>query len=192
MKPIPADLSDKLMAAASAAATGPGLSMSMDDLAKASGVPRATLYYYFSGKDDLVSYYVGTMMRRMRGAVAEGLAHEGTPTEQIETIVRAVLRTFAAYPRMCVEMADAINDMQDHAQVMADMQVGLIIPTVGIIEAGNRSGEFDVPDPTLAVVALTGALHQVANMDILTIGTLDAEARADQMVPMLLKALRPG
>lgn len=192
MKPIPADLSDKLMAAASAAATGPGLSMSMDDLAKASGVPRATLYYYFSGKDDLVSYYVGTMMRRMRGAVAEGLAHEGTPTEKIETIVRAVLRTFEAYPRMCVEMADAINDLDDHAQVMADMQVGLIIPTVGIIEAGNRSGEFDVPDPTLAVVALTGALHQVANMDILTIGTLDAEARADQMVPMLLKALRPG
>jgi TetR/AcrR family transcriptional regulator len=192
MKPIPADLSDKLMAAASTAATGPGLSMSMDDLAKASGVPRATLYYYFSGKDDLVSYYVGTMMRRMRGAVAEGLAHEGTPTEQIETIVRAVLRTFADYPRMCVEMADAINDLDDHAQVMADMQVGLIIPTVGIIEAGNRSGEFDVSDPTLAVVALTGALHQVANMDILTTGTLDAEARADQMVPMLLKALRPG
>lgn len=191
MKPIPADLSEKLMAAASVAATGPGLSMSMDNLAKASGVPRATLYYYFSGKDDLVSFYVGTMMRRMRGAIAEGLAHDGTPTERIETIVRAVLRTFAEYPRMCLEMADAINDLDDHAQVMADMQVGLILPTVGIIEAGNRSGEFEVDDPTLAVVALTGALHQVANLDILTTGGLDAERRADQMVPMLLKALRP-
>jgi AcrR family transcriptional regulator len=191
MKPVPAELSDKLMTAASVAATGPGLSMSMDDLAKATGVPRATLYYYFGGKDDLISFYVGTMMRRMRGAVAEGLAHDGTPTEQIETIVRAVLRTFAEYPRMCVEMADAINDLDDHAQVMADMQVGLIIPTVSIIEAGNRSGEFDVPDPTLAVVALTGALHQVANMDILTTGRLDAEARADAMVPMLLRALQP-
>ncbi len=191
MKPVPAELSDKLMTAASVAATGPGLSMSMDDLAKASGVPRATLYYYFGGKDDLVSFYVGTMMRRMRGAVAEGLAHEGTPTEQIETIVRAVLRTFAEFPRMCVEMADAINDLDDHAQVMADMQVGLILPTVSIIDAGNRSGEFDVDDPTLAVVALTGALHQVANMDILTTGRLDAAARADAMLPMLLRALQP-
>ena len=191
MKPVPAELSTKLLDAVHTASSGPGLSMSMDSLAKASGVPRATLYYYFSGKDDLVSFYVGTMMRVMRGAIAEGLAHEGTPTEQIETIVRAVLRTFAEYPRMCVEMADAINDLQDHAQVMADMQVGLIIPTVGIIEAGNRSGEFDVSDPTLAVVALTGALHQVANMDILTTGRLDADARADVMVPMLLRALQP-
>ena len=191
MKPVPAELSDKLMAAASEAATGAGLSMSVDDLAKASGVPRATLYYYFSGKDDLVSFYVGTMLRRMRGAVAEGLAHDGTPTEKIEIIVRAVMRTFAEYPRMCVEMADAMCDMEDHAQVMADMQVGLILPTVGIIDAGNRSGEFDVADPNLAVVALTGALHNVATMDILTTGSLDAEVRADAMVPMLLRALQP-
>jgi len=191
MKPIPAELGDKLLDAAAVAATGPGLSMSMDDLAKASGVPRATLYYYFGGKDDLIGFYVGTMMRRMRGAVAEGLSHDGTSTEKIETIVRAVLRTFAEYPRMCVEMADAVNRLDDHAQVMADMQVGLILPTVSIIEAGNRSGEFAVDDPTLAVIALTGALHQVANMDILTTGSLDAERRADQMVPMLLKAIQP-
>ena len=191
MKPVPAELSNKLLDAVQTAADGPGLSMSMDSLAKASGVPRATLYYYFSGKDDLVSFYVGTMMRVMRGAIAEGLAHEGTPTQKIETIVRAVLRTFAEYPRMCVEMADAVNDLEDHAQVLADMQVGLIIPTVGIIEAGIRSGEFEVEDPQLAVVAMTGALHQVANLDILTTGTLDAERRADQMVPMLLKAIQP-
>jgi len=191
MKPVPAELSDKLMAAASEAATGAGLSMSVDDLAKASGVPRATLYYYFSGKDDLVSFYVGTMLRRMRGAVAEGLGHDGTPTEKIEIIVRAVMRTFAEYPRMCVEMADAMCDMEDHAQVMADMQVGLILPAVGIIDAGNRSGEFDVADPNLAVVALTGALHNVATMDILTTGSLDAEVRADAMAPMLLRALQP-
>ena len=50
------------------------------------------------------------------------------------------------------------------------------------------SGEFDVPDLTLA--AITGALHQVANMDILTTGRLDAEARAEAMVPMLLRALQ--
>ena len=64
MRPVPAELSDKLMSAASSAATGPGLSMSMDDLARESGVPRATLYYYFGGREDLVSFYVGVMIRR--------------------------------------------------------------------------------------------------------------------------------
>jgi AcrR family transcriptional regulator len=189
MKPVPNELTDKLMGAAASAATGPGLNMSMDDLAKASGVPRATLYYYFSGKDDLVGFYVGVMMRRMRDAVAEGLAHEGSPTEQIETLIRAIMRTFETHPRMCVEMSDAIGDMVDYSVVMADMQVGLIAPAVSILEAGVASGEFDVPDPVTTVVAMTGGLHMVATMDILTSGELDAEARSDVMVPLFLRAI---
>jgi hypothetical protein len=88
-------------------------------------------------------------------------------------------------------MSDAVGDMTDHAQVMADMQIGLINPAVRIIDAGNRSGEFDVPDPQLAIVALMGALHNVATMDILTTGRVDGDARADAMVPLLLRALQP-
>jgi TetR/AcrR family transcriptional regulator len=189
MKPVPVELTDKLMGAAASAATGPGLNMSMDDLAKASGVPRATLYYYFSGKDDLIGFYVSVMMRRMRAAVSEGLAHDGTPTEQIETLVRAIMRTFETHPRMCVEMSDAIGNMVDYSVVMADMQTGVIMPAVTILEAGVASGEFDVPDPVTTVLAMTGGLHMVATMDIVSTGSLDAEARSDVMVPLLLKAI---
>lgn len=189
MKPVPAELTDKLMGAAEFAASGPGLNMSMDDLAKASGVPRATLYYYFSGKDDLVGFYVGVMMRRMREAVAEGLSHPGTPTEQMETLVRAIMRTFEEYPRMCVELAEAVGNIVDYSQVFAEMQTGVIAPAVSILAAGNASGEFDVPDPATTVVAITGALHMVATTDIVTTGRLDADARSDVLVPMMLKAI---
>ena len=189
MKPVPAELTDKLMGAAEFAASGPGLNMSMDDLAKASGVPRATLYYYFSGKDDLVGFYVGVMMRRMHEAVAEGLSHPGTPTEQVDTLIRAILRTFEEYPRMCVEMAEAVGNIVDHSQVFAEMQTGIIMPAVSILVAGNASGEFDVADPVTTVVAMTGGLHMVATTDIVTTGRFDADARADALVPMMLKAI---
>ena len=170
MKPVPAELTGKLMDAAEFAATGPGLDMSMDDLAKASGVPRATLYYYFSGKDDLVGFYVGVMLRRMREAVAEGLAHPGSPSEQIETLVRSVMRTFAEFPRMCVQMAEAVGNIADYSQVFTEMQLGVIAPAVGIIEAGSASGELDVADPATTVVAMMGGLHMVATMDIVMHG----------------------
>ncbi len=189
MKPVPNELEGKLMEAAESAATGPGLNMSMDDLAKASGVPRATLYYYFSGKNDLVGFYVGVMMRRMREAVAVGVAHDGTAGEQIEAVVRAVMRTFAEYPRMCVEMAEAVGNMVDYSQVFAEMQTGFVAPAVGIIEKGRASGEFDVLDPVTTVMALMGGLHMVATMDIVTTGRLDPEAKADLMMPMVRKAL---
>lgn len=190
MKPVPAELTVKLMDAAEVAATGPGLNMSMDDLARASGVPRATLYYYFSGKDDIVGFYVGVMIRRMREAVAEGLAHDGTPTERFEAIVRAVMRTFAEYPRMCVEMSEAVGKMVDYSQVFAEMQTGIVLPAVSVLEAGIRGGEFDVADPATTVISMMGGMHMVATMQIVTTGRFDAEATADLMLPMMLKAIR--
>jgi len=189
MKPVPIELTDKLVDAAGIAATGPGLSMSMDDLAKASGVPRATLYYYFSGKNDLLTFYVGVMIKRMRDAVAQGLEHEGTPPERIETLVRAVMQTFQAYPRMCVEMSDAIGDIVDYNEVMVLMQSGIIAPAVAILEDGSASGDFDVADPPTTVLAIMGGMHMVATMDIVATGELDAEARSDVLVPMLLRAI---
>ena len=189
MKPVPAELTGKLMDAAELAATGPGLNMSMDDLAKASGVPRATLYYYFSGKDDLIGFYVGVMIRRMREAVAEGLAHQGTPSEQMEALMRAIMRTFAEYPRMCVEMAEAVGNIVDYSQVFAEMQTGVIAPAMGVIMAGIASGEFEVADPATAIVAMTGGMHMVATTDIVTTGKLDPDARSDLLVPMMLKAI---
>jgi len=189
MKPVPIELSDKLVDAAGIAATGPGLSMSMDDLAKASGVPRATLYYYFSGRSDLLTFYVGVMIKRMRDAVAKGLEHEGTPPERMETLVRAVMRTFEEYPRMCVEMSDAIGDIVDYNEVMVHMQSGIVVPAVAILEDGRTSGDFDVADPQTTVLAIMGGMHMVATMDIVATGELDAEARSDVLVPMLLKAI---
>ena len=189
MKPVPTELTDKLVSASGIAATGPGLSMSMDDLAKASGVPRATLYYYFSGRSDLLTFYVGVMIKRMRDAVAKGLEHEGTPPERMETLVRAVMRTFEEYPRMCVEMSVAIKFLQNYGPVMMEMERGVLRPMVEIIDEGNASGEFDVKDPIVVANAMTGGMHMVATMDIVSTGKLDAEARSDVLIPQMMGGL---
>ena len=36
---------------------------------------------------------------------------------------------------------------------------------------------------------MTGGLHMVATTDIVTTGRFDADARADALVPMMLKAI---
>jgi TetR/AcrR family transcriptional regulator len=189
MKPVPVELTDKLVDAAGIAATGPGLAMSMDDLAKASGVPRATLYYYFGGKNDLLTFYVGVMIKRMRDAVADGLGHDGTPPERIEAVIGAVMRTFALYPRMCVEMSSAMGDLIDYNEVMIHMQTGIIAPTIAVLEEGVESGDFDIDDPQVAVLSMLGAMHMVATMDIVGSGELDAAARSKSISMMTLKAI---
>ena len=90
---------------------------------------------------------------------------------------------------MCVEMSDAIGDIVDYNEVMVHMQSGIVVPAVAILEDGRTSGDFDVADPQTTVLAIMGGMHMVATMDIVATGELDAEARSDVLVPMLLKAI---
>ena len=189
MKPLPAELTTKLMNAADSASAGHGIDMSIDDLARSADVPRATLYYYFSGKEDLVQFYVGEMMRRGNEAVASALAAGGTPSERLVSVMRSMLENFAAYPRICVEMSASIKFLQNYGPVMAEIERGTVAPMMAVMGEGNESGEFDVPDPMSAAIAIMGGLHMVATMDIVRNGKLDADARAATLIPQFMRGL---
>ena len=77
MKHPPEDLASKLIAA-SDQFVGTGLDVSIDDVALAAGVPRATLYYYFSGRDDLVSFYLLHKLNSVGDDIAKAAAGEGS------------------------------------------------------------------------------------------------------------------
>jgi TetR/AcrR family transcriptional regulator len=189
MKPVPTELTGKLMGALEVQTNGHGIDMSIDDLAKSSGVPRATLYYYFAGKEDLVQFYVGEMVRRSAETVAVAAAGKGTCSERLEDVLRSMMQTFAEYPRMCVEMSVAIKFLQNYGPVMMEMERGVLAPMVAIIEEGNASGDFDVSDPAVVANAMTGGMHMVATMDIVMNGKLDAQARSDVLIPQMLRGL---
>ena len=189
MKPLPTELSTKLMDAADTASTGHGIDMSIDDLAKSAEVPRATLYYYFSGKEDLVQFYVGEMMRRGNEVVAGALSGGGSPGERLAGVMRAMLENFADYPRICVEMSASIKFLQDYGPVMAEIERGTVVPIVAVMSEGNDSGEFDIADPRAAAISIMGGLHMVATMDIVSTGRLDAAARAEVLIPQMMHGM---
>jgi len=189
MKAVPAELTTKLMDGLEAQTNGHGIDMSIDDLAKSSGVPRATLYYYFAGKEDLVQFYVGEMVRRANESVAASIENGGTPTVRLEAVLRSMMRTYADFPRMCVEMSVAIKFLQDYGPVMLEMERGVLAPMVALLEEGTASGEFDVSDPMAMAIAMTGGMHMLATMDIVRDGKLDADARSDVLIPQMLRGL---
>jgi TetR/AcrR family transcriptional regulator len=189
MKPLPTELSTKLMDAADTASTGHGIDMSIDDLAKSAEVPRATLYYYFSGKEDLVQFYVGEMMRRGNEVVAGALSEGGSPSERLAGVMRAMLENFADYPRICVEMSASIKFLQNYGPVMAEIERGTVAPIVAVMSEGNDSGEFDIADPMAAAISIMGGLHMIATMDIVRTGRLDAPARAEVLIPQMMHGM---
>src|SRR5579862_6259573 len=68
-----------------------GSDVRVDELAELSGVPRATIYYYFSGKDDVMAFLLAQHVERASVIVASAATGPGSPTERLERVIRAML-----------------------------------------------------------------------------------------------------
>ena len=192
MKRPPDNLAQKLLDATDRLPTGGGFNISIDEMAKLVDVPRATLYYYFSGKDDLVEFYMNDKLERTAAAISKAAAGEGTPSERLEAILVAIIDALAAHPRMCVELPAAAKGLESFPSVMANAERYMLAPLREVLIEGNATGEFDVADVGVAAVGLTGALMNVGMMQIITTGRYDAAGTIEALVPNLMRGIQAG
>lgn len=191
MKRLPEDLAAKLLDVSDELPKGRGFDITIDEMAKLAGIPRATLYYYFSGRADLVQFYLNDKLERTAQAIEKAAAGEGTLVERLESVLTAILHALAAHPRMCVELPAALKAIDEFEGVVANAQRWVLSPLREILIEGRTTGELVVPDVDLAAVSLVGALNMVGMFQIVTTGTFDAETTAQALVPQLMRGLLP-
>jgi AcrR family transcriptional regulator len=189
VKQPPDDLAQKLIEA-SAQFAGTGLDLSVDEVAQAAGVPRATLYYYFSGKEDLVDFYLSYKLDSMSEAMQKAAASEGTVVERLDRCIRSVLHAMAAQPALCTELPEALRRAKDNfSEVALKADVVMRQPIRDLLIEGAANGELNVPDVDLVIDAINGAVGQVALIRLTMAGELDADSVADTLVPLLISGL---
>ncbi len=191
MKKLPEDLANKLLDASHQIPEGSGFDISVDEIARIAEIPRATLYYYLSGKDDLVEFYLNDMMDRTRAAIQKAAASEGTSADRLAQVMTAVIGAFAEYPKMCLELPGAIKSSQEHAALMANMDRSVMAPFREVLIEGRANGELTFTDVDVAADAIMGALHMVSMKALIINGTLNAQETSDMVVPQLVNGLLP-
>ena len=189
MKQPPEDLAQKLIDASSQFG-GTGLDVSMDQVAQAADVPRATLYYYFSGKEDIVDFYLSHKLDSVSVAMEKAAASEGTVIDRIGAVVRAVLHAMAAQPALCTELPEALRRAQaNFSEIAMKAETVMRQPLRTLLIEGDTNGELDVPDIELTIDAIHGALSQVALIRLMQDGELDADSVADSLVPLIISGI---
>jgi TetR/AcrR family transcriptional regulator len=73
----------------------------MEDLAEATGVPKATLCYHFGGKEEILAWLLRSTLAAVGEAVAQAASGPGTARRRLESVVRAQLRVMAERPAAC-------------------------------------------------------------------------------------------
>jgi len=164
-----------------------GSEVKVDELAELSGVPRATIYYYFSGKDDVMSFLLAQKVERASVLVARAAAGAGTPSERLGRVFRVMLHQMAEHPALCTRlmcwMASAAAE-----QLVIEAQGALMAPVRALFAEGQAAGGFPDIDPVDATTAVMGALAMVAMRHTVN-GDFDPDAVADSLVPVLLDGL---
>jgi AcrR family transcriptional regulator len=162
----------------------------MEEIAVAAGVPRATLYYHFKGKDEVLAWLLGSTLEALGGAVGEAVSGRGSARQRLERVIRAQLRVMGERPgacRMLIADLERAGRMPDIARGVA---VAFYLPVVRLLEEGKADGSLrTVRDPQRMASAIFGAVTIPALSSLVMDASFEAEAVARAAIDLILRGL---
>ena len=101
---------EKIAAAASVLFMEKGIAAtSMDDIAKAAGYSKATLYVYFKNKEEITGILVLDSMKKLYGYISSALEQQETPRTKYDLICNGLVRYQEEFPFYFKMVLDKIN-----------------------------------------------------------------------------------
>jgi AcrR family transcriptional regulator len=119
---------------------------SMDDVARAAGITKASIYHHVAGKEALLSRGLSRALDALFAVLEEADASQGTPGERLRFIVRRVAEiTFALQPELSVLFRIRGNSLVEREAIERrrtfDRIVGALV--VAAQESGDLRADLD-------------------------------------------------
>lgn len=152
------------------------LSTSMDDIAKAAGYSKATLYAYFENKEEIVSILVLDSMKKLCSYISVALQHQKSTRAKYDLICQELVKYQKEYPfyfKMTFEKININFENQDYfPEEKETFQIGEEINEmiksllVSGIENGDLRRDIDViPTSFSCWGMLSGLIHFATNKE---------------------------
>jgi AcrR family transcriptional regulator len=152
---------------------------SMERVAMAAGVGRATVYRHFASREHLVRAILDQALQDARDAVVGARPDDGTALEALGRAVGALLKVADRY-RLVRSIAPHDEELRRRAE-----EVGA--PLTAIFERGQREGDFRRDVSARWSAAALGALLQA-----ITVQLINGEVRERDAPTLLVSTLVDG
>ena len=128
----------------------------MDQIASAAGFGKATLYYYFKSKEEVLSAILVDGWQSIWESLEPVIAEEGSPRKTFVNMLIKIAENAQNRPGLFEFLFNVPKAIKLDDQPWKDYQHKLYAIIQGLLEDGVKQGEFPKVDPQLMFKALGG------------------------------------
>jgi AcrR family transcriptional regulator len=162
---------------------------SLDDIARAAGITKASIYYHVRSKEELLARGVGRAFEALYAVLDEPVAKSGSAAERLRHIVRRTIEiTVAMLPEVALLLRVRGNTRAERRIVERRREFDHLIARC--VARAQRAGDLrrDV-DPRLATRLLFGMLNSITEW-YRPEGELDADGIAEAVFKIAFDGLQ--
>lgn len=187
MRAVPSVIAAKLPKAADLIAERGLDQTKIEELAEATGIPKATLYYYFTGKEEILVFLLRDMLAQVADAVSIAVESEGTARDRLSSVVRAQLDQMAEQPSVWRALVADLGRAGRMPEIAEGLVNAYYAPVQRLLEEGAADGSLRaVDDPGATSMAIFGAATVTALHHLMAGEPLDPEELARQVTAFVL------
>lgn len=169
----------------------------IEEIAGVTGIPKATLYYHFEGKEGVLSFIFGVLLNALGVAVQSAVQGPGSAMDRLHRVVQGHLDVFATYPKAARALHFDLGRAARLPEIDDKTRAAYIDAVAGLFQAGAEDGSIGkITNPQIAAIALLAATSTAA----IHVTVMDSEgnggggavrAVAEAISELILDGLRP-
>lgn len=163
----------------------------MEDIVEATGIPRPTLYYHFSSKEEILTWLLERLMRDLSVEIGHILDRDQPARERLHDVVRAYLGLFAEHRQLCTVLLTELGRVSRIPSLADAIWATFHEPVSKLLHAGEADGSLRAVDDEMTASAIFGAVTMVGLHYVVTGQPVDPDALAARLDDLLLLGLAP-
>ncbi|WKG03949.1 TetR/AcrR family transcriptional regulator [Mycolicibacterium sp. HK-90] len=190
---VPPAVAEKLYAATDLIAARGLEKTKIEDIATASGVPKATLYYYFKGKDDILAFLFRDALDALARDVAAAADAPGPGRDRLAAVVQAQVAHTMNRPATAQALVGDLGRAIRLPELASAVQEAFYDPIARVLRAGSEDGSLrSLADPQSAAITVFGAIMMTAVLhNVINSGKTHDEV-AREVMHLMLTGLAPS
>jgi AcrR family transcriptional regulator len=159
MRKLPAKLASQLYGAAELIAERGLDGTKIEDIAEATGIPKATIYYHLDGKNAVLEFLLGDLLDMIAGAVGVAVASAEDARTRLEAAVVAQLSVMLEHPFLCRALVGDLGRATRLPDLALALRAAFYEPIEQLLAEGVADGSLrPVPDPGAVALSVFGAI----------------------------------